>query len=305
METMMGDGRALSVALGLLLLMGLGCSHSEPARVTGTPEALALAEQLKGVNGPPPSVSATFVFETHQPRRSAWAEQCYGGSDAASQAKILKNESPDYLTTRRIEQKQQGIRRVVSETSSEDGKQTGRWDSRDGTYPPVDLKAIGGHALFPAFWGKLSLRREMYGGEECVVIRDESAHTYRETYLSEKDGWLPRKIVVRETFTAPPPATMPTTDQTMTEEWETRKWHFFTNRGTRTWTVPAAAFKELDLNYREYDMDVTVDKWVIRPDGKWFITEATTVWPMFRKTEHFRVENLSFEPIPQRAFESK
>jgi hypothetical protein len=308
--------RAKVVVLGaVFMLAGLGCvqHRPEPATITGSPEALAVVEKLKGVNDVPASVSATFVFETHQPRGARWAELRGAGADAALADAILKSGSGEYVAVRRIEQKQQGTRYVVSETRTEDGRPVSSepakvlihqtMDSVFGDSGMVSLWTIAGHVPFPCFYGNLSTRREMFGGEECVVILEEYPNSYRETYLLEKEGWLPRRIVEHQKLPSTRPATLPTQDQTFTIERETGKWPF-RKRTVESWKVPAAAYRELDLNYGSFDLDITVEKWVKRPDGKWFITQATTVYPLFRRTEQYRVESLSFAPIPQGVFDA-
>lgn len=306
-----------AAARGIVLVMaelalGLGCSHRQPvATLTGSPEALATIESLKGLNDVPASVSATYVFESHQPRRSRWAELCFNGASQASAEAVLKNPSPDYVIIRRVTQKQQGTQYVTAETRIEDGTESYREAPRLYHFPEdptqcgsmVSLTSIAGQFPFLPTSGKVSTRYETWAGEQCLVIRNEYPALYWETYLSQKDGWLPKRIVFRGISPATRPATLPTTDQTFSLERQVRKWPFLSSTMVVTWTVPAAAFREVDANYGPSDCEIVIDKWVTRPDGRWFITEATTSSPLFRRSIHYRVENLSFAPIAASVFE--
>ncbi|GEM_PF-4792937 len=302
----MGRGQiAWAALLGLSLVAGVGCAHSrpEPVKVTGTPEAVALVEKLKKVNNEPAMAYGTFVFETHQPRRARWAEWCYDGGSADVAEAILRGEPADSVNVRRYERKPQGKGWVMSEIWTEDGRPMVSQPPRPLIRGyPGDKEMVAGlwqvtqfGALASLAEGTVSLQRKMYRGEQCVVIRDEWASgTCRETYLSEKEGWLPRRIVVRGKMPSTRPA-MPTQDMTCRVEWEKGTWPF-KGRDVVIWKVPVAAFKEMDLDHCEIDSDTTVEKWVKRPDGTWLITEATTVWPFFRRTTQYHVENLSFRP---------
>lgn len=289
------------VLLGLALSAGAGCSHSrpKPVAVTGTPEAVALVEKLKKVNHEPATAYGAFVYETHQPRRAKWADWVYHGGSEVVADTILKGESADSVLVRRYERRPKGRVWVMTETWTEDGTPISP-NSPTLMYYPRDQELTAGlwqvthFGMLPLIGGKVSQRQEIHRGEQCVVIRNEwPSGVYHETYLSEKDGWLPLRIVVRR----PPPSTrptMPTHDLTGRTERETGTWPF-KHREITTWRVPLAAIQEMDLNYDEIDADTTIQKWIKRPDGTWLITEATTVWPFFRRTTHYRVENLSFE----------
>lgn len=301
----MGRGQAgWTALLGLSLLAGAGCSHSraEPVKVTGTPEAVALVEKLKKVNKEPATVYGTFVYETHQPRRAKWAQWVYHGGSEAGAGTILKGESADSVLMRRYERKPQDRGWVMSETWTEDGTRVSP-NSPTLMYYPRDQELMAGlwqvtqngTLSFLLSSEKVSQRQETYRGEQCTVLRNEwPSGVYQETYMSEKDGWLPLRIVVRR----PPPSTrptMPTHDLTGRSEREAGTWPF-RHREVTTWRVPLAAIQEMDLNYDEIDSDTTIQKWVKRPDGMWLITEATTVWPFLRRTTRYRVEDLSFRP---------
>lgn len=296
----MGRGQtAWAALLGLALSAGVGCSHSRPTppAVTGAPETVALVKNLQKVNTDYPAVvCGTFVYETHQPRRAKWADWVYhGGSEVVADA-ILKGKSADSVLIHRYERKPQDRGWIESETWSEDGTPVSP-DSPMLMYYPRDQEMTAGlwhvthFGMLPLIGGKVSQRQEIYRGEQCTVIRSEwPSGVYEETYLSEKDGWLPLRIVVRR----PPPSTrptMPTHDLTGQIERETGTWPF-KHREVTTWRIPLAAIQEMDLNYDEIDADTTIQKWIKRPDGSWLITEATTVWPFLRRTTQYRAENL-------------
>lgn len=293
-------GRKWLAVVGLALLVGLGVgcshSHSQAPKVTGSPEALAVVEKLKGLNDPPPVIFGTLVWEATQPRGARWAELC--GLGASKEAIASAKTGPaEYSEVYRYERMPEGQGFRGSETWKADGKDY----SPPATEFHHDWMSEGRRACgfmpLPTSFNQVSVRRETYNGEMCVVLRDDFVPLYREYYLSEKDGWIPKRIIQRQKPEERVPLTLPTTDRTCGVESETGRWPFQTRRTTYI-TVPAAAFKELDLNWRVMDSDTTVTNWVKRPDGKWFITESTTTYPLFRRTEHFRVENLSFEAVP-------
>ena len=339
-----------AAGLVLLLMAGTGCSHSPAQKMTGPPEALSVAAQLKGMTDEAPAISGTFTYETTQDRSAYFAEQVFWGSPpmeflsavpktsskesaqtialANYVEQTLKDGPPQGTRTevRQYQQRQQGKMFYVSRLWTIDGKDyqspiTMAWNGKRGTAyqskpkwaksfgdrddmmrmdgSPEPVRFFSWRMAFPTSSAAVSVRHEVVNGEELVVLREDSGDVlYREYYLAAKEGLVPRRIVQRMKLKQK----MPEQDVRSTIETETGRW-WNRSRTTREVVIPAAPLKLLDWNHGTWDSETTVTGYVVRPDGKWFVTQSTTVYPFFRRTETFKAENVSFSPLPGSAFE--
>ena len=318
--------------------------------MTGPPEALSVAAQIKATNDEAPSISGTFIYETTQDRSAHFAEKVLGGSPPmeflsavpktpskeSSQTialanyveQTLKDGPPQGTRTevRQYQQRQQGKMFYVSRLWTTDGKDdvspiTMAWNGERGMCyqpkekwatasgdrdkmmimdgSPVPVRFFSWRVAFPASSAAVSVRHEVVNGEELVVLREDSGNIYREYYLAAKEGLVPRRIVQR----MKEKLWMPDQDLRGSIETESGRWWWNRSRSTSEVVIPAAPLKLLDWNHGAWDSETTVTGYVVRPDGKWFVTQSTTVYPFFGRTETFRAENVSFAPLAGSAFE--
>lgn len=334
----------------LLLMAGAGCSHNPPAqKMTGSPEALDVAAQLKAMNDEAPAISGTFIYGTTQDQSAYFAERVFldnvpmeflsavpktaSGESAETIAlrnyveQTLKDGPPKGVHTevQQYEQRQQGEMFYVSSVWTADGKDhrspiTMAWDGERGTAyqskpkwaksygdrddmmrmdgSPAAVRFFSWYAPFPSSSAAVSVRHEVVNGEELVVLQEDTGEVCREYYLAAKEGLVPRRIVQR----MKQKPTMPEQDVKGTVETETGRWWNRT-RSTREVVIPAAPLKLLDWSHGPWDSETTVTGYVLRPDGKWFVTQSTTVHPFFRRTQTFKAQNVSFSPRPVSDFE--
>lgn len=138
---------ALVLILCLLTLL-TGCSHSQAPipTATGSPEALAVVNQLRSQNTQPLAISGTFTWTTTQPQAAYFAERVAmhrlpeeyyhiattRPSDESPETIVLRHYVEDTLKdgppqgthteVRRYEQRQQGQRLYVARDFTSDGK---------------------------------------------------------------------------------------------------------------------------------------------------------------------------------------
>lgn len=352
-------------ALVLILCVLTGCSHSQaPVPTdTGSPEALAVVNQLRCENTQPLAISGTFTWTTTQPQGAYFAERVAmhrlpekyyhiattQPSDESPETIAVRHYVEDTLKdgppqgthteVRRYEQRHQGQRLYVARDFTSDGKGelppfVEAWDSRlvaawngeSGSYynpttqsagrvtdyrwllsmiwygspdaSPAAVRFFSFRAPFPAIIGQVTLRHEQVNGEDLIVLHEDLANLYREYYLSPKDDCAPRRIIQRQKEKLK----LPEQGLTGTFEYETGKWPF-RHKATRQIKTPAEPLKFLDWDHDPLDSDTIITATTRRPDGQWFVTESTTTYSFFRRTETFKAENLCFTPLPASAFE--